>query len=291
MSNGPPFALDCTSPPFDELRSIRRLAAERSGHASSEHARHQLYVAHDKRSRTNVLIKVTTKPGVVYEHDLLNEIAILSTINQRLPDSRHFPVLGAHGRLRDGRIYLIMSLFDEWPLATSLSHERVPARDVAHLRTAIEVANALGELHTLPIWHVDLNPMNIMSRWQGDRPVIRLVDFESSYDVARHGKGVFYSPPTTSGYSAPELASRAPDGRADVFSLAAVLYTMLAGFGSRWAADVNRSVREDSACAPDLKAILLTALDAEPEKRYASMAEFRSALASYLEQIWPGRVW
>src|SRR5436190_5729265 len=127
MSNGSPIALDCTSAPFDGLRSIRRLASERSGHASSQHARHQLYVAHDRRSRTNVLIKVTSKPGVVYEHDLLNEIAVLSKINRELPESRFFPVLGAHGRLRDGRVYLIMSLFDEWPLATSIGAERLPA--------------------------------------------------------------------------------------------------------------------------------------------------------------------
>jgi hypothetical protein len=35
--------------------------------------------------------------------------------------------------------------------------------------------------------------------------VIRVVDFESSYEVARHGNGIFYNPPTTSGYCAPEL--------------------------------------------------------------------------------------
>ena len=147
---------------------------------------------------------------------------MLSTINRRLPESRYFPVLGAHGRLRDGRIYLIMSLFDEWPLATSISAEPLPARHVAHLRTAIEIAKALTELHGLPIWHVDLNPMNIMSRWQGGKPVIRLVDFESSYDVTRHANGVFYDlqRPVT---RLPSIA-QSPDGRADVFSLAAVLY-------------------------------------------------------------------
>jgi len=291
MAQSNPIDLDCTGAPFDDLRGIRRLAPVRSGHVSSEHARHQLYVAHDRRSRTNVLIKVTSKPGVVYEHDLLNEIAILSTINRQLPESRYFPVLGAHGRLRDARVYLIMSLFDEWPLATSISAERLPARHVAHMRTAIRIADALTELHGLPIWHVDLNPMNIMSRWQAGKPIIRLVDFESSYDRARHANGVFYSPPTTSGFSAPELSRQPPDGRADVFSLAAVLYTMLAGFDWTWTSDVGRSIREDAACGPDLKQILLTAAHADPEKRYSSIVEFRSALASYLEYIWPGRSW
>src|SRR4029434_6317908 len=100
-------------------RSINRLSTARSGRASWEHARHQLYVAHDKRTRARVLIKVTSKPGLVYERDLTNEIASLSTINRELPDSRYFPLLEEHGRLRDGRVYLTMSCFDEWPLATT----------------------------------------------------------------------------------------------------------------------------------------------------------------------------
>jgi hypothetical protein len=180
MSHSAPIDIDCKSPPFDQFRSIHRLAPARSGHVSAEHARHQLYVARDRRSRANVLIKVTSKPGIVYEQDLVNEIASLSTINAALPDSRSFPVLEEHGRLRDGRVYLTMSCFDEWPLATTIGVERIPARQVAHLKAAIEVASALVELHSLKIWHVDLNPMNILCRWERGKPVIRIVDFESS---------------------------------------------------------------------------------------------------------------
>ena len=208
--------IDCSSPPFDRFGSLHRLSAARSGHASWEHARHQLYVARDKQSRANVLIKVTSKPGVVYEQDLTNEFASLSTINRELPDARAFPVLGEHGRLSDGRVFLTMSLFDEWPLATSIGSERITARQIAHVRTAIEVATALTDLHGLGIWHVDLNPMNILCRWHAGTPVIRVVDFESSYETARHSQQVFYNPPTTSRYSAPELARQAPDARSDV---------------------------------------------------------------------------
>src|SRR5215203_2850117 len=221
MSDSAPLGIDWKSPPFDQFRGLHRLAADRSGHASWQHARHQLYVARDPRTRANVLIKLTSKPGLVYEKDLVNEVASLSTINRELPESRHFPVLLEHGRLRDGRVYLTTSFFDEWPLGTTIGPERLPGRDVTHLRTAIEVGTALIELHSLNIWHVDLNPMNILYRSEGGRPVIRIVDFESSYEVARHGAGVFYSPPTTTGYTAPEVSRRAPDARSDVFSLGA----------------------------------------------------------------------
>ena len=159
-----------------------------------------------------------------------------------------------------------MSLFDEWPLATTIGSERLHDRQVAHLRTTIEVAKALGELHGLEIWHVDLNPMNILSRWEAGKPVIRLVDFESSYEVGRHAKGDFYSPPTTSGFSAPELSRRAPDARSDVFSLGAVLYTMLAGYRMDLGYRHRRSIEADPEVAPELKEILLTAVDVDPRR-------------------------
>jgi serine/threonine protein kinase len=288
--------IDTTSPPFDQLGGIHRLASARSGHASAEHARHQLYVARDKRSRASVLVKIASKPGIFYEQELTNEIASLSTINRELPDSRFFPVLWEHGHLRDSRIYLVMSLFDEWPLATMISAERTPPRQAAHLRAMIEAGRALVELHGLKIFHVDLNPMNILCRWESGKPVIRIVDFESSYEVARHSSGVFYNPPTTSAFSAPELPLHAPDARSDLFSLGAVLYTMLAGYGWTWTADVGSSVRADPEVVPELKEVLLTAVDADPAKRYASLVEFRAALAACLERLCPpslasGELW
>ena len=291
MSHSPPIGVDWKSPPFNRFGSIDRLAAARSGHASGEHGRHQLYIGRDKRRRANVIIKVASKPGLVYEQELTNEIATLSTINRELPDSQYFPVLEDYGRLRDDRVYLTMSCFDEWPLATTIGWERIPAREVAHLRTTIELTKALSELHGLKIWHVDLNPMNILCRWEGGKPVIRIVDFESSYEVARHSSGIFYNPPTTSGYSAPELSRQAPDARSDQFSLGAVLYTMLAGYEWTWVTDVGRCLEMDSEVEQELKTILLTAVDADPEKRFPSIVDVRIALSAYLERIWPGRTW
>jgi serine/threonine protein kinase len=290
MSESAPIDIDCKSPPFDQFGHIHWLAPRRGGHAAGEHARHQLYVARDKRTRTNVLIKVLSKPGLVYEQDLNNEIATLSTVNRELPDSRYFPALGEHGRLRDGRVYLTMTCFDEWPLARAIGVERIPDRQVAYLMAAIEIAKAVNQLHGLKVWHVDLNPMNVLYRWEHGKPVIRIVDFESSYEVARHSTGVLYNPPTTLGYTAPELSRQAPDARADVFSLGAVLYTMLAGYQWTWATDVGRSVDADPEIAPELKKILIAAVDDDAGRRYRSMAEFRAALVGYLERIWPGRL-
>lgn len=290
MPHNYPSDMDGSSPSFDHYKRIQRLAPDRSGRDSAAHARHQLYVARDKRSLESVLIKLTSKPGLIYQHDLTNEIASLSTINRELPASRYFPVVREHGRLRDGRVYLVTSLFDEFPLATAIGTERMPAKMVAHLRTVIEAAKAVAELHRLKIFHVDLNPMNILHRAEKGRPVIRIIDFESSYELARHSTGVFYSPPTTPGYSAPEVSRQAPDARSDLFSLGAVLYTMLAGY--QWSdAEVGARVQADRQLDPEIKGILLTAVDSDPDRRYPSIQEFHAALVGYLERIWPGRSW
>lgn len=291
MPHNNPVDLDVHAPPFDRFSGIQRLSPSRSGHDSTEHVRHHLYAGRDARTRTGVLIKLTARPGLVYQHNLANEIATLTTINRELPTSRYFPEVREHGSLRDGRVFLITSLFDELPLAMAVGTERFPDKMVSHLRTAIEVARALAELHGLNIFHVDLNPMNILSRVEKGRPVIRIVDFESSYEVARHAAGEFYNPPTTSGYSAPELSYQVPDARADVFSLGAVLYTLLAGYRWAWEGTADVCVAADGALEPELKGVLRRAVDPLPDRRYASVDEFAAALGAFLERIWPGRSW
>jgi len=283
--------IDLKAAPFDQLKNVRPLATNRSGRTSGEHARHQLYVGRNRSTAAQMLVKLTTRPGVFYERNLGNEIDVLTTINRELPASKVFPVVKGHGRLPDGRLYLMTYLFDELAIATAIDAERIPSRIVGHLRTAIEVARALMPLHEIPIFHVDLNPMNILHRTEMGIPIVRIVDFESSYDPARHTAGEFYDPPTTAGYSAPEVSHGPPDARADVFSLGAVLYTMLAGFGWTWHGPAHTSIEGDAALDSDLRRILLSSVAPDPEDRFASMSALHDGLSAYLEGIWPGRSW
>jgi len=288
---GDQLDLDIKAPPFDRFRNIRRLGSDRSGHWSGRHRRHQLYIGREKRDRIDALIKLMSKPGLVYERNLANEIDNLTTINRELPESRYFPLVLDHGRLRDGRLYLITTLFDEFPLGSTIGPDPIPARLVGHLRTAIAISRALSQLHGIGIFHVDLNPMNVLYRSEKGAPVIRIVDFESSYNSARHGDGEFYDPPTTPGYSAPELGRQRPDARSDLYSLGAVLYTMLASYGWTWSSDVTTAVEADASLDAELKEVLSKTVGATPEDRYQSAEEFRAALSRYLERIWPGREW
>jgi len=129
--------------------------------------------------------------------------------------------------------------------------------------------------------------MNILMQLEHGRPIIRIIDFESSYEWARHSTGAFYNPPNTPGYSAPEISNQAPDARSDVFSLGAVLYTMLAGYEWTWKADVGQCAQADRNVDPDLKRIVLQAVDPSPDNRYRSMEAFHAVLAAHLDGIFP----
>jgi serine/threonine protein kinase len=275
---------DPNSAPFNQFKDLTLLAKNRRGQVSFETARHHLYVGSDKKSHASVLIKITSRPGLIYQDNLENEIASLLKINRSIPESPYFPFVRAHGKVPDGRVYIVASFFDEFPLANAIGDGPIPGKTDTYIRTAMEIAKAFVELHSLKIYHVDLNPMNILLRLEHGRPIIRIIDFESSYEWDRHSKGPFYSPPNTPGYSAPEIAHRAPDARSDVFSLGAVLYTMLAGYRWTWDNDVWTCVKGDNDIDRDLKRIVLKAVDPSSDNRYRSMDEFRADLAVRLEK-------
>ena len=182
-------------------------------------------------------------------------------------------------------------MFQEFPLSTAIGAERIPARIVSYLRTAIEIANALerapppGE-----IFHVDLDPMNILLRVEKGRPVIRIVDFESSYEWARHSTGRVLR----SSYDARVFSARGhppPAGCARGSVLTGRRPVHDAGRVSvEWEAAIGTCVAADRGIDQELKGILLHAVDPIPDSRYPSVHEFQKNLAGYLERIWPGRI-
>ena len=76
-----------------------------------------------------------------------------------------------------------------------------------------------------------------------------------------------------------------------MFSLGAVLYTMLTGHHWAWAGDVRRSVEAGSDMPPALKQLLLTAVDPEPRGRFSAVSEMTASLAAHLDANWSGRTW
>jgi serine/threonine protein kinase len=165
------------------------------------------------------------------------------------------------------------------------------------VRLAIEVADALDFAHTHEVIHRDIKPENIL---QHDGHAV-VADFGIARAMRRTvgewttAAGMMVGSPM---YMSPEQASgeHQIDGRADVYSLACVLYEMLAGqppFTGRSAhmilvarlSGVARPVHELRAEVPSrLSAALAKALERAPADRFATAGEFSNALTDALAQ-------
>jgi WD40 repeat protein len=186
--------------------------------------------------------------------------------------------------------------------------ERIPGQRLARVdqrtgarRTVLEcveiaaaVADALAYAHSQGVLHRDVKPSNILVRDDG-QPV--LTDFGLAREIGalRITKSGAYA--GTPAYSAPEqiAGSKHVDGRADVWSLGATLYELLTErlpFPGDSDHEVLHRIRFDEPLdplrvvpdlAPDLTAIVLKALEKDPERRYASAGDLRDDLRAFLE--------
>jgi len=172
------------------------------------------------------------------------------------------------------------------------------------LAIALPVMDALVAAHAAGIVHRDVKPENLfLHETDEGRVVPKLIDFGIAKVVddldraARTATGLVFGTPW---YMSPEqaLGDSAIDARTDVWSMAATVYEMLCGtlpFGASSANAVMAQIiygspaplRQHWPGAPaDLEAVLHKALQRDLGQRYATMAEFRDALAAC--DLWRG---
>ncbi len=157
-----------------------------------------------------------------------------------------------------------------------------------------KVAEGMAAAHAAGVVHRDLKPQNLLI---DESLTPKIADFglaalgEESASPARGGpQGTYF-------YMSPEQAQGSPAAReaaTDIFSLGAVLYetlTLVRPFEGDTPEQILARVRDESVPDPrmvhsqvprDLAVICMRALEKQPNRRYASMAEMAADLHRYL---------
>ncbi len=245
-----------------------------------------VYLAEDPKHHRQVALKLL-KPELASSTEgarFLDEIEIAATLT-------HPNILPLYDSGDEaGQLYYVMPYVDGGSLRQWLDRERqLPIEDA--VRLARDVADALAYAHDRGVVHRDIKPENILLE-QGHAVV---VDFGVARALSRIGKK--YSTGAgrvvgTPAYMCPEQASGEGnvDARADQYSLACVLYEMLAGHppfvGGGTRAILARHVVDPppplSTVRPGVPRAVRDALHRglakAPADRFASTREFGDAL-------------
>src|SRR5205823_2005018 len=274
-----------TAPPLERLRAALadRYALERElGHGGMA----TVYLARDLRHGRAVAIKVL-RPEIAAAlgpERFLREIEVAARLT-------HPHILALHDSGQAGGfLYYVMPYIEGESLRDRLAREGpLPLEDA--LRITREVASALSYAHNHDVVHRDIKPENILL--SGGEAVV--ADFGIARAITQAGgarlteTGLRVGTPA---YMSPEQASGSGliDGRSDVFSLACVLYEMLAGeppytgpnaqvvIAKRFTDPVPSVRRLRDTIPPTMDAAITKALAKAPTDRFATAAQFGEAL-------------
>jgi serine/threonine-protein kinase len=266
------------APRFDGCEVVERL---HSGPLS------ELYRAVQRPLGRPVLIKAigaSILPSSPFAASLEREARLLAEFD-------HPNIVALHDFVRkDERMWMVLEHVDGWTLEEVL-------KKAGHLDQApsiaivLEVTRALTHTHERGISHRDIRPRNILVSRRGQ---IKLANFSVASDermatapeLLDHGSS--YVGPS---YMSPEqILGEPPDPRSDLFSLAVVLYELLAGERPFQAADEHNEslrirsevppplTRKVAGLLPSIERVVQRCLEKMPSDRFQSSAELLEAL-------------
>jgi eukaryotic-like serine/threonine-protein kinase len=174
-----------------------------------------------------------------------------------------------------------------------LAESRPPLDQV--LEYSSQVLSALSYAHTHGVTHRDIKPANIMITSHG---LVKLMDFgiakgANDLNLTRPGMtmgSVYYMSPE-------QVRGGAVDARSDIYSFGVTLYEMLTGRKPFQAdtsftvlnAQLNEAptppIQVNPTLPPQLNAIVLRAMEKQPEARFQTADEFRNALKALREPL------
>lgn len=245
-----------------------------------------VYKARQKQLDRVVALKILPPQagGPAFAERFAREARALAKLNHP-----HIVTLYEFGQ-SDGLFYFLMEFVDGVNLRQLLSNSRISPREA--LAIVPQICEALQFAHDSGIVHRDIKPENILLDKKG---LVKIADFGVAKMIAESlseaaGKtaaapGELTEAGSTLGtpqYMAPEQIrnSAEVDHRADIYSLGVVFYQMLTGqLPSGKIEPPSRKVRVDVR----LDAVVLRALEKEPQRRYQQVGELGTAVESISE--------
>ena len=196
--------------------------------------------------------------------------------------------------------YIVMEHCGGGTLGTRLSDEG-PFSSERTAEVGVTICDALAYAHSKGIVHRDVKPANVLI---GDDGLLKVGDFgiakavSEKHDITTTGKIM-----GTVAYISPEYATdRELDARSDIYSLGVVLYELVVGkppFAEETSvATAMRHVNDPvppprsrrAGVARPLEAVIMKALEKDPERRFGSAEEMQHELKALTSRAGDSRV-
>lgn len=270
-----------------------------------------VFLAHDVGLGRDLAVKVL-QARYRDREDLIERFIHEARIAGQL---QHPGIVPVHefGALADERPYFSMKLVKGQTLAHLLSQRRSSADRASYLRAFLRLVETVAYAHERSVVHLDLKPSNVMVGKHGE---VQLMDWGlaqvisgDGIDAGRlHGAGRETGSSGAAGglagtpaYMPPErlAATAAPDKRADVFALGAILHEILTGryvYASAVDSPRPTEVTHDELSAalldlqrveaePELKSLAAACLAPDPAQRPADAGEVAVRLTAFFESV------
>jgi len=198
-----------------------------------------------------------------------------------------------------GSPYLVMEHVHGMLLSTALRQGPfAPDRAVAITR---QILAGLGHAHARGVIHGDLKPGNVMLvQMTGATDFVKIMDFGTAQLLTgdNNERGAANTDVGTPWYLSPEQAAGRPtDARTDLYALGVMLFELITGecpFAAEDPARVIqmhlsspvpsvRMLRPELGVSPELEAVLVKALQKDPQARFESAEGFDQALQNVPE--------
>jgi tetratricopeptide (TPR) repeat protein len=208
----------------------------------------------------------------------------------------------------DDEQFLVLEVLEGQTLEELIAQGPLPLAQVLDL--GVQLADALDAAHTHGIVHRDIKPPNVFVTFRGQAKILDfgIATLSSPVGAPRYpagtskiGSGALYG---TLHYIAPEqIRGEVVDGRADLFSLGALLYEMATGtraFDGADPPDVAAAIMGGSVVPirtlraeipAELERIVGRALEKHPDLRCQSAADLRADLQRLKRQVETDTLW